>query len=463
MPRLHWALAGAVVLAAALPALASEGGTAEPGMLTLTSTVDTGDSNPTEQWFDHAKHPTSWLTWGADERMRWEYLDNGITLNEKAPGHVLNFQRYRSRVWSTVAPCKEFEVGARLAWEGRHWCAPAAKKDWDWAQAFFDNLYAKVRPMPNLTLTIGRQDIIMGDGWLILEGTPLDGSTSIYFDAFRATYTAKEINTTVDAIFIQQWSSPDMWLPTMNDTDRAQIEQNERGAVLYVTNKSIQNLEASGYFIYKNDEKVLANGDQGDIYTPGFRLAEQFTPNFGARVEVAGQWGERNGHPLCAWGMNSRATYAFKDTWNNQLFFNFEYLSGDKPGTNKNEAFDPLWGRWPQFSELYVYSYAGETRIAETTNLIRFGPGYTVCPTKEMELDFTYQPLFAVENSQRGRVGFSDHGNFRGTLLTGVLKYKFNQHVATHLWAEYFMPGDYYSPAHGDDAIYLRAEVVLSF
>ena len=89
----------------------------------------------------------------------------------------------------------------------------------------------------NTTVTVGRQDIILGDGWLVLEGTPLDGSTSIYFDAIRSTTELKEMQTTVDVIYINQYSDPDAWLPTMGVVGDPQIEQNERGAILWVANK----------------------------------------------------------------------------------------------------------------------------------------------------------------------------------------------------------------------------------
>ncbi len=38
-----------------------------------------------------------------------------------------------------------------------------------------------------LTATVGRQDIIEGVGWLVMDGTPLDGSRTVYFDAARFT------------------------------------------------------------------------------------------------------------------------------------------------------------------------------------------------------------------------------------------------------------------------------------
>ena len=38
-----------------------------------------------------------------------------------------------------------------------------------------------------LDFKIGRQDLFLGNGWLVGDGTPLDGSRTFYFDAIRAT------------------------------------------------------------------------------------------------------------------------------------------------------------------------------------------------------------------------------------------------------------------------------------
>jgi hypothetical protein len=457
-------LASGVALSCSLGAFGEESGT-DRYMLTLDAAPSASAPAPVpaKDWMDEAKHPTPWLSWGADQRLRYEYYNNAVTLNEHKAGHEVGWGRFRTRLWADVKPCNEFEVFVRLNWEWRDWVAPESKPDQEWNQVTTDNLYAKIKPLPELTLTIGRQDIIKGDGWLILDGTPLDGSTTIYFDALRAAYEVKPMKTVFEGIFIQQYASPDHWLPTINDTDHKLMEQNERGAIFYVTNNTLKSTQLEMYFIYKNDRRVLANGDQGEIYTFGGRVVHQFTENISARAEGAGQFGRRNDAPLCAFGVNSRATYAFNDTLKNTLFLNFEMLSGDDPNTHKNEAFDPLWGRWPQFSELIAYNDAGEKRPGETSNLIRAGGGYSVYPVDQVQLELGYNALFANENTRGGANGFNGTGDFRGHLLTAILRYKMNEHLSAHLWGEFFMPGNYYDGTKGDDAAFLRAEVILTF
>ena len=165
---------------------------------------------------------------------------------------------------------------------------------------------------------------------------------------------------------------------------------------------------------------------------------------------------------MSGFGVNSKLTYMFKDKLNNQLTFSVEFLSGDDPDTEKDEMFDVLWGRWPYWSETGLYSYAAETRVGQQANLLRLGPSWNITPAKN--LDFTagyYLLLTQEEYATRGAPGlFSNDSTVRGHFATAVLKYKFNQHVAGHLWGEVLFPGDYY--VHKEVIPFLRAEIYLT-
>jgi len=129
--------------------------------------------------------------------------------------------------------------------------------------------------------------------------------------------------------------------------------------------------------------------------------------------------------------------------------------------------FDVLWGRWPQWSEMYnVYSYVPETRVGQTANLIRFGPTWTVEPMKKMGFSLSYYALFADQDEPTralpfAQAAFSDSGDFRGHYLQAILKYKFNDYVSAHLWSEFLWEGDFYTKQQMMD--FLRAEVLFTF
>ena len=77
-----------------------------------------------------------------------------------------------------------------------------------------------------------------------------------------------------------------------------------------------------------------------------------------------------------------------------------------------------------------------------------------------MTLVASYNALFA--NDRKNDVAFFGDGYFRGHLFQAVAKYRFNQHLSGHLWAEYLIPGDYYNDNNNDDAVFLRVELNLT-
>ena len=60
-------------------------------------------------------------------------------------------------------------------------------------------------------------------------------------------------------------------------------------------------------------------------------------------------------------------------------------------------------------------------------------------------------------------MGLSRDSKFRGQLLRGILKYKWNEHLEYRLYAGFFFPGDYYGDARNDVAVFLRFQVGLSW
>lgn len=434
---------------------------------------------------DGIKHPVEWLNWGADLRLRHEYMENPYLRTSDPPGDLVNYHRYRARLWSSVAPFgPNFDINTRLAWEGRYWFEPASKGDWDPSSVFVDNANVRFRLGTNgnvpSTLSVGRQDIMLGDGWLVFDGTPLDGSRTIYFDAARLTMDFKQVKTTADVIVIQQYADVDTWLPPIDISANealAHTEQDETAVILYGSNKSLKGHTIEPYVIYKHADPYLANGDDADVVTLGTRVVRDLTQHWQVKVEGAYQFGERDNPvlfptsdgDLSAFGATARLTHMIRDAWNTQVYVGYEFLSGDDPDTSGNEQFDPLWGRWPQWSDLYVYTVAGENRIGEISNLHRLNVGAQTSPVRQLALIANYDALFADEDARPGRAGYGS-GNFRGHLVTGAARFKWNRFAATNLVAEYFVPGDFYSDDAGGSyesrdqaAAFFRAELVLTF
>lgn len=457
-----------------------------------------------EQWIKEAKNPTPWLTWGTDLRVRDEYYNNAVSLTSADPLHEQNVVRFRGRIWTTITPITNVTINARLAGEAREWTRPSfaaqfrGEQGMEWRYGVLDNLNLKWNNVLNAPLTIsaGRQDVTIGDfwnWWLVADGTPGDGSWTYFLDGIRATYDAKDIKTKFDLMYIYQNALADDWVPTIGRTSRAGTdypltEQQEQGVIAYVSNKSIQKTTLDGYFMYKRDNQVTFQrggnpwtpGDNADIYTLGGRVTGMPAEHWQYSLEGGYQFGWKQDpsvryapglgaleRDISAFGGNARLSYLFRDSLNSQAHLVFEYLSGDDPSTpGQDEMFDILWGRWPRYSELYIYSYAQETsgKIAQHNNLMRVGGGYTLVPMKNMTLGAYYNALFAPEEVPTRTVNaalFSQNGNFRGHYMQAVLQHTFSKHLKGHLWAELLWQGDYYSQR--DLMSFLRAEISLSF
>ncbi|NKN32435.1 alginate export family protein [Marichromatium bheemlicum] len=449
-----------------------------PGLVVFAALLPAAPTQAADNAFD----------WGADLRLRQVFIGN-VGFNSDSPTAERNFQRYRARLWGGYQIDPGERLDARLIWEGRHYVRPTPG---DWPLHGFERNYSggvlldrlvftleEPGGLP-LTLRLGRQDLIFGNGWLVLESSPFDGSRSIYFDAARATL-ALAGDTQLDLVYIDQSADTGRFPQALNGELEDQIEQHESGLILYARNRAlIPGADLDGYFIYKHarpnqtpGNRRVSNGypfpaptDSGDVYAAGARLDTPLAERWRLRAEGVYEWGTRNGRDLDALGFNSRLTLDLGDGLHGKLHLDYEYLSGDDPDSAGDQAFDPLWGRWPQWSELMIYQWPLETRVGEASNLHRANLGWIAQLLPSTRLTLDYHALWADQRSTRSTAqlaNLSGASDFRGHLFTARLKTHFNAHLAGHLVAEYLQPGDYYAAQRRDNGYFVRAELSLSW
>jgi len=429
-------------------------------------------------------NPTPWLQMGLDSRFRIEYGENWMTLNDAHIDHEREYERYRMRWWTKWILGDDVSVNTRMTWEFRTWDEPRTQDvNFNADEALFDWFNINLRNVGGMPLTavLGRQDIMMGVGWLVMDGTPLDGSRTLYFDAARATYEWAETSSKIDLIYVDQSAESNRWLNPINDQERAVTEQDEHGAILYVTNTSFKPTQLEGFFIYRNDnpiEGTMTNmpnvwSRKAEIFTFGGAISGTPGDHWKYRAEGAIQTGEKATgtanltegvmQDLEAYGALATLEYLFKDPHANVTHVTYEYASGDDPDTNDNEQFDLLWGEWPRWSEMLIYTASFETTPAEMTNLHRVNVGHKIDLNKQWTWTFDYHALWADETGVSNRYVISDDSKFRGDLFTSWLKFKFNSQLYGHFLAEYFVPGSYYDEATNDDAWWFRFNVEYVF
>lgn len=253
--------------------------------------------------------PPSMWRGGFDLRLRNEYFDNALTLDDSAARHEQNYQRYRARAWGSVDLMPSLALNGRLAWESWDWNHPSYKapypKGWVWSEGIIDQLNLTWKSAGDIpaTVVLGRQDIVLGDGWLVFDATPTDGSRTAYFDAARVTVSLPERKTTVDFAYFDLDPNHEHRLHALNDRGSLVAEQAERGAYLQISNKALDALTLEGYAIYRDQTRRAANGDDGQLLTFGGRAVYEPTPHWQLKGEAALQAGDVNDRDVRSWGL----------------------------------------------------------------------------------------------------------------------------------------------------------------
>lgn len=418
-------------------------------------------------------HPTDWLSLEADARWEWLNAWNIDTLknNSASRQSKWNFTINRFRLGTKTAITEDVDFNHRWVWEFRTWDGPDRyQKEVDFSEITWDKFNFTLRNSADMPLTIvaGRQDIMFGKGWLVMDGTNIDEGRTIFFDALRFTYEMPRRDTTFDLIYINQSADSSAWLKPFADSHDYMNRHDQKGSILYVTDRTMQKLQLEGYFIYKGENAVESTYADSDVYTLGGAACGMPGGRWQYRAEGALQAGNKNMQSLRAFGTTDTLEYHFKNEHKNVLHVTAEYLSGDDPGTDDNESFDLLWGRWPQWSVINSYVYLNESSPSETTNLFRINLGHSFYPAEKMQICTDYHMLWANENTKGGTsatngMSWSEDKKFRGHLFTGLLNYKFTKRLKTYFLFEYFAAGNYYAKASRDPAYVSKLNVEYTF
>lgn len=412
---------------------------------------------------------------GVTERMRHEYWKNIFDINNDALDN-LNFFRFKTSLWGQADFTDDLGLYLKLTDEFRAYAYrgnnTTGNKDFhfDINEMVFDNLYLDAKNILGLPLDVrlGRQDFlgIYGEGFLIMDGTPQDGSRTFYFNAAKATWRPNEKNN-LDFIYIRD-PRDDIYLPVLNEDKAPQAlnTTDEEGYILYWKNKSLKDLALEGYYIYKREDDDGGRGLQGQkgiINTIGSYAKYSLAP-WAFRGQLAWQFGDYGNNDRRGLGWYLFVDRAFKDArFSPTTSLGFVYLSGDKSGSSQCEAWDPVFSRWPWMSELYVSSMGTETGIAGYwTNLQLWRAELVLKTTEKTKLSLWYNFLRAVQPVAASANTFSGSGKDRGHLPQVRFDYAINKNVSTYFLAEYFVPGNFYVDAR-DGAVFLRSEVQVKF
>ncbi len=404
------------------------------------------------------------------ERIRIEMWENTTDLNNLGTANT-SYTRFKSSFGFQWNVSNDLIFNTKITNEFRRYISPKNNR-FHWNEIFFDNLYLKVDNILPGTLTIGRQDISLGEGFLVKDGTPADGSRSVYFNAVKFDLKFDKANSLTLLALYQPFE--DKYLPVLNGLDIESssqapntfrvVEQTESGAGAYYSG-DFNKTNLQGYYFWKYinfDEKRIV--PESEIHTIGGRIKTSVTDMFTFVTEAAFQFGTYGNYDRSAYG-----GYAYLDyNTNFQLSIlprivtvGAILLSGDDVTTANNEGWDPLFSRFPKWSESYIYTYGKEYgRNAYWSNLLDIYVKLEFNLLKDIDLILQNHYLNAPEKSVKTSL-LSGEGTIRGNLTTAKLNFIMNDNVTGRFIWEHLEPGSYYYSG-ADNYNWFQFEMIIS-
>jgi len=412
------------------------------------------------------------LTYGGEVRLRGEAFDNLMDLDDAADDSY-QFWRLRYRFWLEARPRDglrfHFRLGNEYRW-GVHGSSLglASVRDPE-SRVSLDNGWAEISdPQRGLSLRFGRMDLMYGEGFLVFDGTPADGSSSAYFDAIRARWErgAARVDLFTAKIADQGFGTP------ARDEDFSGLYA-KRGVV-----------EAYALHRFKRGATVFQAGKPWEAFSPrqwtaalGGRVAHLPRTGWYGAAEGAYEFGEFADAPpdtvapyppghddRRAWGGYARAGFVFDTDARPALEIGGLWLSGDDPATARYEGCDDFYGEWPKWSELLIYTFYDATTRLEGTGepgVVRDAGAWTNLKVVWVEARDDIAPRLTI--ALRGMRLWAVHpAAERGLLWSGRLEWTGLQGVAAQALGEWFDPSDGFGGA-ANRAWYTRFQVTTSF
>ncbi|NQU74150.1 MAG: alginate export family protein [Candidatus Omnitrophica bacterium] len=328
-----------------------------------------------------------------------------------------------------------------------------------------------------LTVTIGRQNIWYGNGFIV--GSKLrDDNASITAEEYTALSAFDAITATVD---LDPWTIDAVYALEQENTVAGSDD-----VVLLGLNTGYEfnsyNAEAEAYAFQKTDvSQANAVKEDERILTLGLRGSMEPMSNLTLAAEGAVQYGRYSqalGEARARDGMAAdiSAQYAFADlSWKPTLALEYIYYSGEADDQNGNqgndyEGWDPMYrGKFDtairEFQNVYYATIQrGDNAAATTldsdsgvTNQHQFLVIGSIKPTDTLTIDgrFAY---FTFAEEPRG-----DRDDEIGTELDLILTYDYTEDVSLGLLTAWFFPGDYWIDGQDDTATDIVGSVKVSF
>lgn len=410
---------------------------------------------------------------GFEARVRSEDWDNILDHTEARADYRTHY-RFRSRAWLTAHLTEDLEFSVGLCNENRKTTRPENFR-YNGREVVFDTFYLDYRFSPAFSVRVGRQNLMRGEGFVLFDGSSGDGSRTTYFNALNATYAWNKSKLEFLVIEDPKEDRLPVFNEIKNPAEKILLnEWDERGLGLYYTGKEIPGTSLEGYYFYKTEKRdfraVTHPMFQPDrrLHTLGGRVVKDIRNGWTLSAEAAGQRGTQDGRPgtlenskdIRAWGGYARIKKGFEASWKPSVSVAYIAQSGQDPTSDKITAWDPVFSRWPKWSEFYVISVAPEKAIGYANNIRMWEAEFKCSPTQALDLRATFYRMAAMETAAAPGPVFGT-GKERGKLWQARADYRFSPSMKGHALYENFAPGSFYSGQ--DSGHFLRFEFTYTF
>lgn len=443
-------------------------------------------SDAVKKGFDAAEW-TKKVTVGGEVTFRGYNIQNVWDFNDNADGDNRDLFRTKGSLWGEFKPTDD--VTARIQLTNQTWgegvtydqSSPTANDtslDNNSNKAFLDNAYINVKNILGLPVegTFGRQNLIYGSGFVILDGQSQFASTSIYFDGVKLRWHITD-QLMLDGFYMkdQENNTSNNYIPGSTPAAYTGHGDDITLSGFYLTNKkcAITGMQQELYALNRTDEWIGKN-----IWMYGLRLSDKLANGIDYSLEGAIQKGDANFvQDQDAWGTKMEAGYTFKNLgWQPRFYAQYAFMSGDESGSaGDNEQWDVFYGGWPQWGDLLAWKYlnirggnslntvydsydAQSNVIGEAvySNLQIAGLGASIKPINAVTLGFSYSKLTFDETGAGIDDDFGDY-------YQATAKYQYNKYLSFSLYGALLSPGDAFNATPKDDATEVYWETQFKF
>jgi len=331
-----------------------------------------------------------------------------------------------------------------------------------------------------LTLTIGRQDLWFGRGFIIGNNNRAwDQQTITQADEYSVTTAFDAIRATLD---FNPWTLDFVYSKINGGAPNPQDDVD-----LYIANVNYKfaeyNAVAEAYYVGEFDRNALRSTTAGtkdnETDTIGGRV--QFDPISQITLggELAYQFGDYRATVSApnrdrqAWAADIFGTYRWDNTWKPEATLEYVHFSGESDlgagATGSYGAWNSLYrGRfWTAYGDFREFVYATGDAVDQpaTTNqdLIQVKGALKPLEDLLLEASFTYFWTPETVHSTPGVQSSSTRNKDIGWEIDLQATYDYTEDVSFGLLAGWFVPGNFYQSPDDATAVDLVSSVKVSF